>query len=592
MEVNELHRDVDIKQLKTYSLFDKVALLLLTEPNIHEKAKSLCLTFDTEYLLQSGSSKSRFSENDELRYSMRSVVKYAPWVRRIFLVTNGQIPHWLNLDTDYVTIITHDQIFANQTHLPTFSSVAIESHLHRIPGLSEHFLYFNDDVILNQPISYYDFVDPVAGYKIYQSWDVPQCSSECPHKWLADGFCDRPCNTVECEFDGGDCDGGKVDKAFRDREPDSQWSMKRHFEDNELKEQCSPECSTMWLGDRFCDSKCNTKKCGYDLGDCGIFNYRNLVELDLNSPTLPSGTNVFYINCTSFNVTEGHVDSKIDLVAILQRQFEIITVLLDPSARAEEVDLNIRLFDDNAWKNFTVARIPSETQFLELSEVDKGIVTGTEEFDWIEEKFLARKLLGFVDLELGENVPTQRVDKFAESLKFVNRLYNHEFGYKARKVIAHMPHMINKNIMSSLQQKFDFEKSSSNRFRSADDMQFAFSYFYYLHENREKVSPEEIFTSLDFDSSGAWSDREIRLFLSKIRTPPVLLEDLTHFETSAKKCGHFVPNNENYFDPEMPPVTLELIKSCPDLENLFEALEPGGKLQYKSVLLEGCGQKF
>lgn len=52
-------------------------------------------------------SASRFEDNEELRYSLRSVERHAPWVRHIFIVTNGQIPSWLNLDNPRVTVITH-----------------------------------------------------------------------------------------------------------------------------------------------------------------------------------------------------------------------------------------------------------------------------------------------------------------------------------------------------------------------------------------------------------------------------------------------------------------------------------------------------
>ena len=51
---------------------------------------------------------SRFEDNEELRYSLRSLEQYAPWVRRIFIVTNGQIPYWLNLDNPRVSIVTHE----------------------------------------------------------------------------------------------------------------------------------------------------------------------------------------------------------------------------------------------------------------------------------------------------------------------------------------------------------------------------------------------------------------------------------------------------------------------------------------------------
>ena len=130
---------------------------------------------------------------------------YMNIIRNIYLVTNGQIPHWLNLDNDRIKIITHDEIFKNKTDLPSFSSAAIESNLHHIPGLSENFLYLNDDILLNQPISIHDFYDPLDGWRIYLAWDVPQCSPDCPNNWIQDGYCDKLCNVAACEFDGGDC---------------------------------------------------------------------------------------------------------------------------------------------------------------------------------------------------------------------------------------------------------------------------------------------------------------------------------------------------------------------------------------------------
>lgn len=97
------------------------------------------------------------SDNEELRYSLRSVWKFAPWVRNIYLVTNGQIPAWLNIHHPRIHLVTHESIFLNKSHLPTFSSPAIECHLHRIPGLSEHFLYLNDDTMFGNHIHPSDF---------------------------------------------------------------------------------------------------------------------------------------------------------------------------------------------------------------------------------------------------------------------------------------------------------------------------------------------------------------------------------------------------------------------------------------------------
>ena len=74
----------------------------------------------------------RFADYDQLRYSLRSVEKFSPWVRRVFLVTNGQIPHWINIDHPKLTIVTHEEIFEDTNNLPTFSSPAIEANLYRL----------------------------------------------------------------------------------------------------------------------------------------------------------------------------------------------------------------------------------------------------------------------------------------------------------------------------------------------------------------------------------------------------------------------------------------------------------------------------
>ena len=110
---------------------------------------------------------SRFADNDELRYSLRSLQQNAPWVRHVYLVTNGQVPSWLDLDNPRITLVTHEEIFPNKSHLPTFSSPAIETHLHRIPGISEHFLYLNDDFFIGRPVSLEDFISPDGAYSTY-----------------------------------------------------------------------------------------------------------------------------------------------------------------------------------------------------------------------------------------------------------------------------------------------------------------------------------------------------------------------------------------------------------------------------------------
>ncbi|WP_042068876.1 Stealth CR1 domain-containing protein, partial [Acinetobacter towneri] len=93
----------------------------------------------------------RFASRNELLYSLRSVEQYANWVNHIYIVTNGQVPYWLNINHPKVTLVPHKDII-DQQYLPTFNSHVIESCLHKIPNLSEHYIYLNDDVFFTRPM--------------------------------------------------------------------------------------------------------------------------------------------------------------------------------------------------------------------------------------------------------------------------------------------------------------------------------------------------------------------------------------------------------------------------------------------------------
>lgn len=120
-----------------------------------------------------GNSACRYRDWVTFRYWFRAVEKYAPWVRNVYLVTWGHVPAWLNLSSPKLKVVTHKE-FIPKEYLPTFSSIPIELNLHRIEGLSEHFVYFNDDVFLSRPVKKTDFF--VNGMPVYPAIAEPLVS--------------------------------------------------------------------------------------------------------------------------------------------------------------------------------------------------------------------------------------------------------------------------------------------------------------------------------------------------------------------------------------------------------------------------------
>ena len=100
--------------------------------------------------------EARYADHQELKYSLRSVEKYAPWIRKIFIVTDAQTPEWLDTSHPKIQMVDHKEIM-DASVLPCFNSNVIEHHLHKIPGLAEHFLYANDDMFFNRAVEKKDF---------------------------------------------------------------------------------------------------------------------------------------------------------------------------------------------------------------------------------------------------------------------------------------------------------------------------------------------------------------------------------------------------------------------------------------------------
>ncbi|KAK9400033.1 N-acetylglucosamine-1-phosphotransferase subunits alpha/beta [Crotalus adamanteus] len=539
-----------IKQLQLYSEAS-VALLQLIDPKVFQELNKQAkknmtiegkeLTLNPAYLLWDLSaisqskqdediSPSRFEDNEELRYSMRSIERHAPWVRHIFIVTNGQIPSWLNLDNPRVTIVTHQDLFQNLSHLPTFSSPAIESHVHRIRGLSQKFIYLNDDVMFGKDVWPDDFYSHSKGQKVYLTWPVPNCAEGCPGSWIKDGYCDKACNNSACDWDGGDCIGNSVGSRYGagggavggiGNVP--SWQFGAGISGVSY---CNQGCANSWLADKFCDQACNVPACEFDAGDCGQDHFGELYKKEIQ-------------------------ESKIE-----QRKKKEIDV--NPAFSEEDIAEGPRRKLQYYTGNYQ-GFLPWEKHKYFQDLLD-------------EEESLKKELAYFTESKL---VGRQLKDTFADSLRYVNKLLNGKFGFTSRKVPAHMPHMIDRKVMQELQDLFpeEFDKTSFHKVRHSEDMQFAFSYFYYLMSAVQQLNISQVFDEVDTDHSGILSDREIRTLATRIHELPLSLQDLTGLEQMLINCSKSLPLNitqiniipptqEAYYDPNLPPVTKGLLMNC------------------------------
>lgn len=119
-----------------------------------EKEKYWIKEGNTPFL--DGNQASRFRDWDNLRYWFRGVEKFTPWVNKIYFVTCGHIPEWLNTHHPKLEVINHKDYIPKE-YLPVFQANPIELNFHRITSLEEHFVYFNDDMFVISPMEKKDF---------------------------------------------------------------------------------------------------------------------------------------------------------------------------------------------------------------------------------------------------------------------------------------------------------------------------------------------------------------------------------------------------------------------------------------------------
>lgn len=141
------------------------------------------------------SDPSRTRDNlDLLRFNLRCVERYAPWINNIYLFTcRPQVPSWLAEVHPRLTIVHHDEVIPAAL-LPTFNSFAIISHLHRIPGLSDRFLYLEDDMLLLRDLTLADFLAPDGRPLVFETAKLTP-----RHDTIRDPVSERPWNLALAE---------------------------------------------------------------------------------------------------------------------------------------------------------------------------------------------------------------------------------------------------------------------------------------------------------------------------------------------------------------------------------------------------------
>lgn len=143
--------------------FDIDVVITWVDGNEREHVNKINKYIEDKSKLNNQKFLTRFNQVNEIEFCVKSILKFAPYIRTIFIVTDQQTPTFIknklnSVNYQNIKIIDHKVIFKGyENYLPTFNSNSIETMLNRIPGLAEHFIYFNDDLFLIKETKPTDF---------------------------------------------------------------------------------------------------------------------------------------------------------------------------------------------------------------------------------------------------------------------------------------------------------------------------------------------------------------------------------------------------------------------------------------------------
>lgn len=158
-----LRKNLDVD--KTENDFPIDALITWVDGNDENHQKKMLPFLSNKNSINDKKFKTRFQQVNEIEFAVKSIIKFAPFIQNIFIITDEQVPNFLtnynkNKKSNYpnIIIVDHKEIFEDHLDLlPVFNSISIESLLHKVPNLSEHFIYFNDDFLLINKTKVIDF---------------------------------------------------------------------------------------------------------------------------------------------------------------------------------------------------------------------------------------------------------------------------------------------------------------------------------------------------------------------------------------------------------------------------------------------------